>query len=41
MTDYRYLDEQDQELGWPGIYVLALVVSVAVWVSFCVAAAYL
>ena len=42
MTDpeVKWLGETDEELGTAGIAVLALVVLVMVWLSYCVAAAY-
>lgn len=32
---------EDEEIGWPGIAVLALVVLAVSWLSFLVASAYL
>ena len=41
MQDWKYLDGEEEELGWPAIAVLAVVVLAACWLSYCVAAAYL
>lgn len=41
MTDYRYIDDRDPQPSRAAIAVLSLVVSVLLWISYCVAAAYL
>ena len=41
MNRTRFNEDGDEELGFPGLLTLALVVLVVSWISFLVASAYL
>ena len=41
MSWTRFNEDGEEELGFAGILVLALVVLTVSWISFCVASAYL